>query len=403
MSETTVTNAPRYGGLTANEWIQLAGLGTSAVGAAKQNSQNQQNIAQDRFSNVNQRYGDALAGRGQFELDQFMQGENWRQNAAAQANQQTPFGTYQSAIQRNMLMSALLPGLIQANANRGQITPNNPAIAALMPKNTGLNFNPNMDVINQYFNPNAMAQRTAGSIAQQERANIGVNPFHQTVNAQELGLQQFAPMQNQLAGQAWEAQNRYQTGREQGLGMARQGLDQQIGVLADERKALAPKGYKIGEDGSLQKKPSKWKKVLGAMVKYGGMAAAIAFTGGAALPAVMAASSFAGDKIAGKSWKQAAIGAGMSAIPMGGGGVGAALGNKVGGQIANQTASKLANAGIQAGVRAVGDNVPYAGLGLSMANGRLGTGTAQTAANAAAPAFTGATNPRVWNNVLLKK
>src|SRR5688500_18838325 len=104
--------AKTYGGLNANEWVQLAGTGTSALGAYQSNKQNQQNNAQDRFSNVNQRYGEALAGRGQFELDQFQQGQDWNQRAAGLANQQTPFGTYQSAIQKNMLMSALLPGLI---------------------------------------------------------------------------------------------------------------------------------------------------------------------------------------------------------------------------------------------------------------------------------------------------
>ena len=178
---------------------------------------------------------------------------------------------------------------------------------------------------------------------------LGMNPLSSAVAPQNRQLAQYAAMKssgladtrNQMMGNTNSAYDAY---------------DKSIG----DQIANAKIDPKTGDP----KKTSNWRKVLGGIAKYGGAGAAIAFTGGAAapwlVPALAAGSSFAGDKIAGKSTGEALLGAAAGAIPGGTGSIGAGLTKGIG----NKAVQAFANQGL----RAVAENVPYAGPAMMAMN-----------------------------------
>jgi hypothetical protein len=186
-----------------------------------------------------------------------------------------------------------------------------------------------------------------GRSARDINSLLGMNPLSSAV----------APQNRQLA--------QYASGKNQGLASTRDAMMGNVNTAYDKfDKSIGDQiaaGGKEIDPNTGKPKTSKWRKILGATIKYGGAAALMATGVGApAAAAILAGTSLAGDKIAGKGWKEAALGAGLAAIPGGGSAVGAGLTSG----IKNQALQQFANQGI----RAAADNIPYVGAGLSVAN-----------------------------------
>jgi hypothetical protein len=218
---------------------------------------------------------------------------------------------------------------------------------------------------------------------------MGMNPLSSAVAPQNRQLAQYAAMKNSgLSGT-----------RDQMMGNVNSAYDKY-----DESIGQQVAGAKIDPKTGDPKKSSTWRKILGGAVKYGvPIALAATGVGAPAAAAMMAGSSFGGDMIAGKNWKDAALGAAVSAIPGGTGGIGAGLTKGI--------TSKVGQAAANQGLRAVAENVPYAGPAMMAINAGMPKAIGNTAspmANAisarpkslpTAPSISGNYNPNVFRKV----
>lgn len=204
-----------------------------------------------------------------------------------------------------------------------------------------------------------------GRSARNINSLMGMNPLSSAVAPQNRQLAQYANMKNSGLANT----------RNQMTGNVTSAYDAFDKSIGDQ---IA--GAKIDPKTGDPKKSSKWRKILGGVVKYGGAAALMATGVGApAAAAILAGTSLAGDKIAGKSWKESALGAGLAAIP--GGNV---AGGLTGG-ITNNVAKQFANQGL----RAVAENVPYAGPAMMAMN----AGMPKAIGNSAPSAMSSAIKP----------
>lgn len=197
-----------------------------------------------------------------------------------------------------------------------------------------------------------------GRSARNVSSLMGMNPLSTAVSPQNSQLAQYAAMRNKGLSDTRGAMQSNVTGA----------YDQVDKSLADQLQ----NGGKNIDPETGKPKTSMWRKVLGGVVKYGvPIALAATGVGAPAAAAMMAGGSVLGDKIAGKSWKDAAIGGALSAIPggnLGAGAAGGALSSSLTGGIKNEMLKRVAGTAVQQGVRAAGENIPYVGAGLSVAN-----------------------------------
>lgn len=342
----------------------LAGTGIAAYGASQANKQNQQNIQQQRGDDIFSQQRDAILGRAGATNSALTDEYNRSTQGASQvANLTDPFN-YKRELERDssrqMGLDYVLKRLgIQPSALHTQLQ-------------------------------NSIPQRNASAVTANEMNAQDVNPYRQGRDVGELmGLPGQFGEQTQKLGQ-YAGNANAQTGALQqaimgNIGSSYDAVDKS---LAGQLALNPPKGMQVNkETGELEKKPSKWRKILGGVVKYGVPIALMATGVGAGagagmLAAGMAGSSVAGDKIAGKSWKDAAIGGAMSAIPMGGAGAGG-----IGGKLTSGITNKVAQTAANQGLRAASDYIPGVGLGLAGYNA-LGPSLGKTAAQAATSPMT---------------
>jgi hypothetical protein len=235
----------------------------------------------------------------------------------------------------------------------------------------------------------SILQRNANAIMGNEMNAQDMSPTRGARDiSQLLGM---SPMQSALQPQQAQL-NSYAGNAQAGNAQARQGMMDNTNQAFDKYDASVADqiaGSKIDPKTGDPKKTSKWRSILGNVVKYGGAAAAIGLTGGAAapwvIPAVATGSSFAGDKIAGKSTGQSLMGAAAAGIPGGTGSIGAGLVSGIKNPMMQQMA--------QLGMRAASENIPGVGPGLMLAGG-LKNGTPQ---QMAPPTQGPQVNPAVFN------
>lgn len=219
----------------------------------------------------------------------------------------------------------------------------------------------------------SILQRNANAIMGNEMNAQDMSPTRQSRDISQLmGM---SPLQDSLRGQQMQLDSYSRNAQGQNANTRQSMMDNtnQAYDKFDESMANQIANPKIDPNTGQEKKPSKWRKILGNTLKYGGAAAAIGLSGGTLAPAAVAAltagSSFAGDKLAGKSNKDALFGAAVGAIPGGTGSLGSSLVSGI--------KNPMMQAMAQQGIRAVGENVPYAGPALmaagAMKNGRPGT------------------------------
>lgn len=261
---------------------------------------------------------------------------------------------------------------------------------------------PTSNLFKEMNTDNSILQRNANAVMLNEMNAQDVNPTRQARDiSQSLGM---GPMQSALMGQQNQLNQYSGMAQDRNAGMRQGMVDNTTNAYNQYDKSIADQiaqAGKIDPATGNPKKTSKWRSILGNVVKYGGAAAAIGLTGGLAAPAVagiMAGTSLAGDKIAGKGWKEAALGAATSAIPGGTGALGSSLTKGI--------SNKFLQAAAQQGLRAAGENIPYAGPALQfmdMKNGVPGRAPAMPVSNTPAPKlntpqmFPATRNP--WGNV----
>jgi hypothetical protein len=220
---------------------------------------------------------------------------------------------------------------------------------------------PTSGLFNDMNNDDAIIRRNASAVMNNEMNAQDVNPGRASRNVGSLmGMN---PMSSAVSPQNSQLQQ-YIASRQGELGNTRGQMMGNVNSAYDKYDDSIKQQLLSGKDGDIdpvtgKKKTSTWRKILGGAVKYGvPIALAATGVGAPAAAAMLAGSSLAGDKIAGKSWTDAALGAGMAAIP----------GGQMGSGMASGIANKVGRTAVEQGLRAAGENIPYVGAGLTIAS-----------------------------------
>lgn len=317
--------------------MQGAGLALAAAGAAQANKYQEKQDALSRGDSLLDKQRAAYLGRANDLNNQSQQALNDEfAYARAAADISDPYA-YKDALYRD--------------ATRSQVQ-------SQIGKMLGMQMSPLLSGLN-----NSVAQRNAMAMYNNELNAQDVNPNRSARDLSSLmGMSGSNPLmaglQSSLNNYVGQSNARYDQTRHGMVNNTNTAYDKVDTSIANQ---LADP--KIDPATGEKKKTSTWRKVLGGVVKYGVpialMATGVGAPAGAAMLATGASSSLIGDKIAGKGWKEAALGAGLAAIP------GGSVGSNLTKGIANKTLQMAANQGL----RAASDYIPGVGTALSVQQG----------------------------------